>query len=291
MQQLSELAETLRDAPSSAESAPIFESAMTLMQEVPSDVLSADRVICLLYISRYRYYSGNAQDGLEPAEQAVALAQKIGDTALLAKALNIQGAMCLGSQSYPDTVSTLTAALDAAVTIGDKGLEVTIVSNLGLAHQYAGHYSAAVPCYERAILRAAEAGTTEMARSTALGNLALACLHLRDFSAGLTAAEGAIAGLRNPQDVHEKTVRVMAECYYARLLLEVRNLSAARERVELAKFFASDASELAQLTVEMTRGLVDVYDATTRDLGLSRLQRTVNESRKGAQSAYATRSP
>jgi hypothetical protein len=128
-------------------------------------------------------------------------------------------------------------------------------------------------------------GFEAVVRATALGNLALACLHLRDFSAGMTAAERAIEDLALPANAHERLVRAMVESYYARLLLEVRNLPRARERAALARLYAGGASGLSQLFADMTQGLVDVYDPATRDIGLSRLQRAVNESRRGAPGA------
>jgi HD-GYP domain-containing protein (c-di-GMP phosphodiesterase class II) len=80
-------------------------------------------------------------------------------------------------------------------------------------------------------------------------------------------------------------VRTMVECYYARLLMEMRNLHHARERIALARQFAAGATTLAQLMVDMTQGLAEVYDPAMRDIGLSRLQKAVNESRRGVPSA------
>jgi HD-GYP domain-containing protein (c-di-GMP phosphodiesterase class II) len=77
----------------------------------------------------------------------------------------------------------------------------------------------------------------------------------------------------------------MVECYYARLLMEMRNLHHARERIALARQFAAGATTLAQLMVDMTQGLAEVYDPAMRDIGLSRLQKAVNESRRGVPSA------
>ena len=37
----------------------------------------------------------------------------------------------------------------------------------------------------------------------------------------------------------------MGECYYARLLLEVRNLPLARERAKLARLYATGTNELS----------------------------------------------
>jgi len=282
---MTRLAIRLRDAPMTQDGKALFDMAADALASLPEEPLSVDRAMCLLFVARHDIYAGNAYAGLEPATQAVAMAERLGDAALRAKALKVLGAVYLESGSYPDTVSAFTAALEAARAAADRTQEGDILSNLGLAHQYAGHYSAAVPCYERAVELADATGSASAVRTAALSNMALACLHLRDFASGLTAAERAIEGLANPSNAHEKMVRTMVECYYARLLLEVRNLPLARERAAFARQFASGATALAQLFADMTQGLVDVYDPSTRDIGLSRLQRAVNESRKGAPSA------
>lgn len=284
-ERMTRLATRLRDAPMTHEGKALFDMAADAMATLPDEPHSADRVMCLLFIARHAIYAGNACAGLEPAAQAVRISEHVGDPALRAKALKVLGAFYLESGSYPDTVSTFTAALEAARAAGERTQEVDILSNLGLAHQYAGHYGAAVPCYERAVEIADDFGIASVVCTAALGNLALACLHLRDFPAGIAAAERAIEDLQDPSSAHEKMVRAMVECYYTRLLLEVRDLPRARERVALARVFAGEATALAQLFADMTQGLVEVYEPGTRDIGLSRLQRAVNESRKGAPSA------
>jgi putative two-component system response regulator len=286
-ERMSRLAERLRAAPLTREGNALFDMAAQALADLPADPISADRVMCLLFIARHGIYSGNAYAGLEPATQAVAMAGRLGDQHLRAKALKVLGAVYQESGSYPDTVSALTGALQAARAVDDTTQEANILSNLGLAHQNAGHYNEAVPCYERAIDLADEAGDAEsaVARTAALCNLALACLHLRDYPAGMNAAERAVQSLRDPVNGHDRMVRTMVECSYARLLMEVQNLSMARERILLARTYAEGATTLAQLFVDMTQGLAEVHDAATRDIGLSRLQKAVNESRRGVPSA------
>jgi len=267
------------------ESKGLFVDASAFLATLPADFISKDHTMCLLLVSRHLFLCGDAFAGIEPATIAASNAEKIGDATLRAKSLKLLGAMYLESGSYPDTVSTFTAALESARAGGDMDEQVSILSNLGLAHQYSGHYNAAVPCYERAVEIADSSGTAGVVRATALANLALAHLHLRDFSSGLGAAERAVEFDPAPDDSYERAVRAMSECYYARLLLEVRNLPLARERVEMARSFAVASSELSQLVADMTQGLVDVYDPASRDIGLSRLQRAVNQSRKGVHSA------
>ena len=290
-ERLGTLVGILRAAPMTQENAGLFERAGSELAALPDEPVCPDRVMCLLFVARHAYHSGNSLSGLTPATQAVAMSRKLDDPILLAKALKMLGVVYLESGSYPDTVSALTAALVAAREAQDFVQEVEILSNLGLAHQYAGHYSAAIPCYERAVELAESAGTADVGRAVALSNIALACLHLRDFSPGLTAAEKAIAVLEGSgigvgrSDASDNSVRTLVECYYSRLLLEVRNVTKARERTALARRFAAASSEIAKLSADMTQGLVDAYDPATRDIGLSRLQRAVNQARKGAPGA------
>ena len=263
----------------------LFEMSADALSAMPDEPVSVDRVMCLLFVTRYRYYSGNAYAGLVPAEQAVAMAGRLGDALLNAKAMKMLGLVYTETGNYPDAVSLLSGALASAQSAGDPVQEVDILSNLGLAHQYAGHYNAAVPSFERAVQVAESAGIPPLAGATALANIALACLHMRDFPRGLAAAERSIGALEVPSDVHERVIRTQAECYYARLLLEVRNVPLARERAKLARLYASGASDLSELFAEMTQGLVETHDAASRDIGLSRLQQALHRSRKGLTSA------
>jgi putative two-component system response regulator len=284
-ERLAELSIRLRDAPMTQEGKALFEMAADALSALPDEPVSADRVLCLLYITRYRYYGGTAYSGLAPAEQAVRVAERLGDASLIAKALKFLGLIHTETGNYPDAVSSLSRALAAAREAAEPDQEVAMLSNLGLAHQHAGHYSAAIPCYERAVEVAESAKAEPIAGAIALSNIALACLHLRDFPRGLAAAERSIEALASPSDAHERVVRTMAECYYARLLLEVRNLPLARERAKLARLHASGTGELSELSAEMVQGLVETHDSASRDIGLSRLQQAVHRSRKGMSSA------
>jgi HD-GYP domain-containing protein (c-di-GMP phosphodiesterase class II) len=284
-EEFSKLAILLRDTPITGEGADVFRRAGLALDSIAEKPINEDAAMCLLYIARHSYLSGRAYAGLPYATQAVEIANRIGEPTLRAKALKVLGVIYLETGSYPDTISTFTAALEAARKSGNSAQEAEIFSNLGLAHQYAGHFSAAVPAYEKAVELAERSGDALAIRATALSNIALACLHLRDHSSGLAAAEKAIEAVSAPSDPWEFMVRTMVECYYVRLLLETRNLTMARERAVIARRFATGAGELSELFAEMAQGLVDVYDPASRDIGLSRLQRAVNESRRAAPSA------
>jgi putative two-component system response regulator len=282
---LASLASLLRATPLTPQGMALFDQAEKALAEIPTDFLNADHALCLLFLSRRTYYAGNAHAGLITARRAVALAKRLENENLRARALTTLGTLYLEAGTYPDTVSTLTAALDAARAAGDRFQEVQILGNLGVAHQYAGHFGAAVPCYERAVELAEAHGIGASPQGAALGNLVLAHIHLRDFKRGIETAQRAVGVLASPANVAQRAVRCLIECYFARVLLESGDLDRARERVALAHEFASDTGELSQVSADMAQGFLDVHEPTRRDIGLSRLQRCVDASRKGAPGA------
>jgi HD-GYP domain-containing protein (c-di-GMP phosphodiesterase class II) len=282
---IASLTARLRNPPLNAEGAPLFAMAADALAALGENPGNVDHVLCLLFVTRYRYYNGDAYAALAPAAMAVRLAERHSDHLLRSKALKMLGVVQSETGEYPGAVSSLTAALAASRAAGDPVQEVEILSNLGLAHQHAGHFGAAVPCYERAVEVARSAKIPPLAPAIALNNIALACLNLRDFARGISAAEDAIEALGSPSDTWERTIRAQAESYYTRLLLEVRNLPLARERAKLARLFATGTNEIAELSAEMVQGLVETHDPISRDIGLSRLQQALNRSRKGASSA------
>src|SRR5258708_1937573 len=178
---LATLATRLGEGPMSQDGRALYEMAADALAALPDEPATADRVMCLLFVIRYRFYCGNAYAGLAPAEQAVALANRLDDPALRAKAMKMLGVVHLETGNYPGAVSAFSPALASAQVAGDRVQEVELLSNLGLAHQYAGHYSAALPCYERAVEVAESTDISASGRAAALSNIALACLHLRHF--------------------------------------------------------------------------------------------------------------
>jgi putative two-component system response regulator len=287
-ERLASLATELRKTPTTDAGRPIFELASDALSGMPDPPASADLAMCLLLITRFRSHNGEAFAGLEPATRAAEIAEHVGDPLLLTKALKMLGVICIETGDYPGAVGAFGRGLESAKLAGDAVQEAEIFSNLGLAHQYAGHFSEAVPCYERAAEIAESARDSDSgqylrsAAALALANLSLACRYLKDYGRGLDAAERAAELLAQPADNYARGLRAGVECYYTWLLLEVKNVGSARERAKLARLYGSGAGEQAELFADMAQGLVEVHDTATRDLGLSRLQRAVNQSRKGA---------
>lgn len=99
-------------------------------------------------------------------------------------------------------------------------------NNFGIALQRAAQYADAIRCFERAAALAATSPPFSHVRWQALSNIAGCALHLRDVRAGIRAVRQVIELNADPQTPADCLSRVIAECHYARLLLEVGDLDA-----------------------------------------------------------------
>ena len=141
-------------------------------------------------------------DGIEPATQAMLVAERVNNDLLLAKCLKMLVEIYMETGNFPAAMTVLTRALP----LGAQGRPMQskksgIFNNLGLAHQYAGQFSMA-----NSLLMSGQLRLLILLRLLCLTqayplvNVAVASFHLRDFSRGLSAAERAIELLAAPSD-------------------------------------------------------------------------------------------
>jgi putative two-component system response regulator len=104
-------------------------------------------------------------------------------------------------------------------------------------------------------------------------------LHVGDTARGLSAAKESVDALDDPRGANDLLNRVLAETYYARLLLDVAQHDAARLRCAIAKTYASrSGSPRAMLSASILEGLVEASTGKA-DIGLSRLLKALEQSR------------
>jgi HD-GYP domain-containing protein (c-di-GMP phosphodiesterase class II) len=274
--------------PLTAEWIPLMNEVESTIEALPTDshptpdAMKPALIRINFCITRHRFSNGDAFTAIASALRAMAIARTVKDGSLLAKAANNLGSMYMETANFPDAVSALGTALEAARSHQNHTLEAAALSNLGLAHQHAGHFAEAIPCFEAAVQASEFDGETGAnVRAISLANVGLASIHLRDYARGIDALEQAIELLHDPRDANENFLRASAEFYLTRILLEVRNLDSARAHADLAREFAEKGSDLSLMMADLAQGLVECYQPISRDIGLSRLQRVVNHSRKG----------
>ena len=128
----------LRKAPATGDGSEIFDLAWDAFLALPEEPTTEARAMCLLGIARNRYLRGLPFDGIEPANHAVAVAERLKNDLVLAKCLKMLGLMYMETGNFPAAMTALTRALPAARNAGDSDQESGIFNNLGLAHQYCG---------------------------------------------------------------------------------------------------------------------------------------------------------
>jgi putative nucleotidyltransferase with HDIG domain len=237
------------------------------------------RINCFCDIAHYFYLVGQPFSAIEPALEAVQLARRAENKALIRKALTILGVMYADSGNSSRAVECYAEALELARNLNDREVEGRVWVNLGTAFFFTAQYNDAIACFERAISLVGNEPAMEEFRSVANSNIALCCLHLEDFKKGLRAAEQSIVESKEPHSAPELLSRVLKENYYARLLLEVDDVEKAGERCAIARRYAGRSkSARAEIAAAIADGLYEVQSGRV-DVGISRLAQTLERAR------------
>jgi putative two-component system response regulator len=267
----------------SADANSVFSDAFAQMREVSPDHACAPVVECLLAIVQHHYMAAQPAFALAPASQAVEFSRRLSDPPLLRKALTFLGVMRKETGNLPGATESYSEALEIARSLTDPGAESPVWNNLGLALQNAAQYGDALQCFERAAVLAQRSEQFAHVGRQALSNIAGCALHLHDVRNGIKAARKAIELNPDPQTASDCLVRVIAECNYSRLLLDVGEVGHAAERCEAARHYvARSPSARAEYTASMTSGLVDVHSRNV-DIGLTRLKKALEQARQSVR--------
>jgi putative two-component system response regulator len=263
----------------SPHSAQVFTRALDLVAGLKPGAEGPELAECLRSIARYAYVSGHGLKGLAPAQRSVELFRRFGARPLLRKSLSLWGVLLADTGNMPGAIEAYAEALEIALGLGDPYAEAVVCNNLGGALIYAAQYEDAITCLERVVALSESRDQLRSVKAAALGNIALACLHLEDYGRGLRAAKDAVELQHEPTTSEARLARVLAETHYTRLLLEVDAPEAARERCEIAKRIAHGSGmERAELYAGMAEGLCEVFSGTV-DVGLSRLSKLLERAR------------
>jgi putative two-component system response regulator len=237
------------------------------------------RVECLLEIAQYFYVLGRPFQAVEPASNALSLATGAIDKALTRKASTFLGAIYADTGNISGAIECYSRALELLQELKDPAAECRVWVNAGVALMYAAQYEEAITCYEHAIGIADRNEALYPFRASAFANIALCCLYLEDYSRGLKAAETSIRESLEPTNPVEMLGRVIRECNYCRLLLEVDNVEKAKRHCEVAKHYAQlSKSARAEIVASTIEGLCEIQGGKV-DVGISRLTATLEKAR------------
>lgn len=268
-----------RSQNASPHSADFFTSVAESLKSLKGIGNHAIRVECLLNIAQYFYVLGRPFQALDPASVALSLALEASDKPLVRKASTFLGAMYADTGNISGAIECYSRALEILEELKDPAAECGVWINAGVALMYAAQYEEAIACCEHAIGIADRSENLFAYRANAFANIALCCLYLEDYSRGLKAAETSIRESAEPSNPAGMLSRVIRECNYCRLLLEVDNVAKAAEHCDVAKHYAKlSQSARAEIVASTIEGLCEIH-AGRVDIGISRLTATLERAR------------
>lgn len=268
----------------SPDSTRVFCDAYSSLRNLASDHACVPVVECLLAITQYHFMAAQPVLALPPATDAVECSRRLADAHLLRKSLTFLGAMRMETGNLPGATESYSEALGIARELMDAGAEAPVWNNLGLALQNAAQYSDALQCFQRAAALSERSEQFAFVQKKALSNIAICALHLHDVRSGIKAVRRAIELNLDPQTASDCLSRVISECTYSRLLLDVGELGHAGEHCQTARTYASKTpTARAEYAASMTSGLVDIHSSNV-DIGLTRLKKALEQARQNVRS-------
>ncbi|MEP7157312.1 MAG: HD domain-containing phosphohydrolase [Betaproteobacteria bacterium] len=233
----------------------------------------------MLAAARFFYVTGHAFRAIPIAQMARSLGLEAALPEQTIDALIAIGICSADSAGLPSAMEAYADALVLAQGLKDETREAKIWQNLGAALVYSGLHSEALNCFRESLkfsdsnpaLKGLSAGTYT--------NIALCHLHLDEIRQGLAAIQRSIDLSGEPADPFSALNRVLAENYFARLLLEVNNFDAAKLHSRLARKYAADSNTpRADISASVAEGLTEVFSGQV-DVGISRLTNTLERAR------------
>jgi putative two-component system response regulator len=260
-----------------------FERVANLLMRSEDKSAADDRIECLLCCAQWFQKEGQSPLGTAAAEKAVSLAETTSSFGLLRRAYSVLGNLHNGTKDYVQATVCYARAVEIARSIGDKAGECASIANLAAARFNSGLLEESRTLNTLVIEMAAtlekEDSRLVIIKQQAHHNIALASLLLGDLFIGRTNIENAITRGPEPKTQWDAFQRVIVEYTYVRILSKASEYETARERAGVARTYARMAnSKPADLHASLAESACDLNEGKF-DIGLSRLQRLLHESR------------
>jgi putative two-component system response regulator len=256
-----------------------ISEAYEALQRIEAEFASKQLVEALLRVARLYFAISNPMAGIGPAKDAERVAQAIGDSDLVRRALSTQGVLLMDTANLPDATYCFSQALHLAQQQSDRVAECAVWNNLGVLLMQSSLTADAGACFERILALAGETPDLETMRPMALANAATAAYYERDFGKSYQLCRQALQQSAEPKTPHDAYSLTLREALFARVLISLGEVDRARRHALKAREFAARSQmPRAELTAEVALGLTEVESSAT-DVGLTRIQRMTELSR------------
>jgi putative two-component system response regulator len=237
---------------------------------------------CLCDSAQFLYSNGRSAEALKAAGRCHELAERANSHEWIGRSNQLNGILHADIGNVGEALICYSRALTSAQRTKEMVREVATLSCLGVAYNYGGLYSHALPCFNRALLLAESPEYRQKASAVgpmadeyprgALTNKAQSHLWLEQFDEGFAAIDRVIRTNPEPWDALSSERRVIREATFVRLALELGKIALARQHVQDARRFGLTATERARFYCEGTAALCEVHGGNAK-LGIEKLER------------------
>jgi putative two-component system response regulator len=252
---VSELKERL--ASGSSESHDLFVAAVRALARVRGRGNAELRLNCLFDCGNYFYVGGFPAAAVQTAQLALSLAQRSGLKEWVRKSETLLGIVSADAGNFADALIHYSRAIEIAKETGDRYGEAIVLQGLGVALNYAGLFSEAIPLFRRA----AEIGAhMKLVESRAHTNIAQSYYFTEQFSRALVEIQHAIEKGGEPNDAGEALSRTIKEATYVQIAIALGMRRLAFERAELCRKHARwGGTPRSLLLADLSSAMCDVF--------------------------------
>lgn len=267
-----------RSLRSSQASFDFFSSAVKTLARIKGSTQADLRMECLFDCVSYFFNEGFQSKALDATRHLSRLAGVSGNASWVRKSHTLAGVVNADIGNTGEALINYARALEICRELKDLDAEAIVLSNSGVALNYAGLYREAIPCFQRSAELCMRHDGSDQLRRKALINHAQSLLYLEEFREGYRIAEIAIKGTKAPETVAEAASLIIKEMTFVQLALELGRINTARAHSKTCLEYARlcDSSR-AKVLAEITVGLCEVHGGRV-DRGVDLLERALDRS-------------
>ena len=259
---LSRLLSDLKDRRkgSSPHSRECFSSALRVLHKFRGSAHATTRLECINHCVQYFYANGMGAEALVAANELRELSRISQIGVWMQRAENVSGITQADLGNVSDAVTHYYSAIRLAREQRNSFAEICSLVNLGVALNYSGLYTEAIPCLREAAKLASDTRTMTHLAAAAEANLAQSYLHLGQYHDGFEAIVQSLEKSLNPTDADSALSRTIKEFTYVQLALELEKFEDAREHAGLCRRYG-DRSGTARsaMLADVTVGFCEIF--------------------------------
>ena len=249
-----------RAAHGSATSSDFFSEALDALSRIPGNGNSDLRLSCIFECASFFFNGGYPANAIRACDQLRSLASRSKTQFWLSKACNLSGLLLADAGDVANALCSHAEALEGWKLLGDIEGEIASLNNIGVAFNYAGLYSEAIPCFNRVTHIAEGVALSDLYVGRALCNSAQSYLFLGELTSARSAIDASLHLGQEPVDYEGALNRAIREFTAFQIAAEEGDFpSARRHAISCAHYGRWGNNSRCRAMVLIAEGLGEIY--------------------------------